>query len=88
MPDSNEQFADRTKSRALKVLLGRLTALRPAIDDRAARELFTDELATDILKTAWKYQFDVERTECRREIHELVEIAIEAREVEAGDAAE
>ena len=87
MTDSQEQFADRTKRRALAVLLSRLAALRPNIADRAAGELLTDVLATDILETAWRHQFDDDRRECANKVHELVEIAMEAREVEAADAA-
>ena len=88
MLDTYDQFAERTKSRALDVLLSSLAALRPTIDDSGARALLTDELATRILESAWKYQFDDDRAECRNEIRELVEIAIETREVEAADAAE
>ena len=87
MNDSQEPFADRTKSRALEVLLGRLAALRPTIKNPAATELLTDALAKDILETAWKHQFDDDRRECRNTIQEIVGIAIEDREVESTDAA-
>ena len=87
MPDSRELFAARTKGRALDVLLSQLAALRPKIDDRAASEILTDVLAKDILETAWRHQFDDDRQECRNKVYEMIEIAIEDREVEAADAA-
>ena len=62
MPLSQEAPGGRTKGRALDVLLGRLAALRPGVDDQAAREILTDELARDVLNTAWRYQFDDDRT--------------------------
>lgn len=88
MPDSLEQFADRTKSRARDVLLSQLAALRPKIDDQAASEILTDALATDILETAWRYQFDDDRQESRNKVHEIIEIAIEDKEVDAAEAAD
>ncbi len=87
MPASLHQFASRTQHRARAVLLSRLAELRPAIEDQAARELLTDELATEILETAWSHQFDDDRQECRRKIREMVEIAIEARDIQDIDAA-
>ena len=87
MADQQERFAKRTKSRALDVLLSQLGALRQNIGDQAARDLLTEGLAADILDTAWKHQFDDDRLECRKNIQELVHIAIEEREVEAEDAA-
>ena len=87
MIDSQETYAERTKRGALDVLLKQLTTLRPNIDDCAAREILTAALATDILETAWRHQFDDDRSACRKKIHDLVEFAIEEREVEAADAA-
>ena len=86
--DQQKRFAERTKSRALDVLLSQSGALRQNIGDQAARELLREGLVADILDTAWRYQFDDDRSECKRKIQELVHIAIEEREVEAEGAAE
>ena len=86
MPENQHQFPSRTKRRALDVLLDRLEAQRPNIEDCAASEILTNVLATDILETAWKHQFDDDRSECRNKVHELVEIAIEDWTVEVQDA--
>lgn len=80
--------SQQTRERAVSVLLDQIRRLRPEVDDLAARELLTGDLVRDILLVAWQHQFDDDRDECESKIREIVEIAIENREIGTIDAAE
>ena len=78
--------SQETRERAVSVLLDQIQQLRPEVDDLAARELLTDDLVRDILFVAWQHQFDHDRTDCESNIREIVEIAIENREIGTSNA--
>ena len=88
MHDSHNFGRHQTRERALSVLLAQIRKLRPGIDDQAARDVLTDELAADILNVAWKHQFDDSRKGCVMKIRNIVEIAIEDNAIGLTNVAE
>ena len=68
----------RTKQRALAVLLDEITSIRSAIADRSARQALTDRVVTEIFEVVWRRQFDEYRNEATRQVREIVDIAIDS----------
>lgn len=88
MHDSHHLGRHQTRERALGVLLAQIRKLRPEIDDQAAQDVLTDELAENILNVAWQHQFDDSRKGCVMKIRNIVEIAIEDKAIGSTNVAE
>ena len=86
MPNVLTTGSKQTRERAVSVLLNQIRQIRPEVDDLGAQDLLTDDLVRDILLVAWQHQFDDDRKDCESKIREIVEIAIEDREIGRGHA--
>ena len=72
---------DRTESQARQIILGMLPDTVRSTEDTLGSVVLTRSLVGQVLDVAWQYQFDDDRASAVRALKELVEGAMEEREL-------
>ena len=67
---------------ALDALLGLRDKVSRSVQDEAARTLLTEDLVKDVLRVAWRNQFEDQRSEFRSKVKEIVTDTIEAYKID------
>lgn len=69
--------SQRTKGTAFAVLLEEYRSARTNLDeDDMAREMLSEPLLRDVFREAWRFQFDEDRSECRRRLRDIIDAAV------------
>ena len=67
----------RTKDSALALLKQSLPAIKKGIDVESVKACLTGKLVEDVFESAWRHQFDENRSEFRGLVRDLVQESLE-----------
>lgn len=80
--ESGEMRA-RTRGTAFAVLLEEFRAARRGLGDQdPGKGILSEELLREVFRSAWKHQFDDDRSSFRAEVREIVEDAVQVDELD------
>lgn len=87
--DGFEAGRERTRGTAFAVLLEEFREARRSLDDdEPGVGALTETLLREVFRSAWKHQFDDERSEFRSEVKQIVEDAVQEMSLEESEVAE
>lgn len=86
MSDESERIGkggERTRGTAFSVLLEEFRSARRSLDnEEPGKSILTENLLREIFRSAWKNQFDDERSAFRSEVREIVQDSVQAAELD------